>query len=414
MNDGYSSIQTALVVDDQAAHRKLAVALLKKLGVTTLWQAADGREGLEQARLHRPDLIICDVDMPDMDGMALLRGLRDVLPKPEIVILSSVDAAMLSTVQRLARDYGLLVLGALPKPAHIQSLSNLLARTSRHSQPISKGLRSPVPAPSYSDALLLQALADNAYEPYMEPKIDRITGHVVGAEALARLCLPGQPIIAPIHFIERLEALGKIDELTWQIAEKALRWQARWQAERLSLTLAINLSPTLIESAGMADRFTDLARRHGLPTKNIVIEITESAAISTRPETLEILARLRLRGFGLSIDDFGTGYSSLSQLSSVPFSELKIDRVFTAAAEEDYKARAVVEASIELARKLGLKTCAEGVEFTPAFQLIHDLEVDTMQGYLFSRPLPAADFGDWVRLWNTHMSTRRLYLGERL
>jgi EAL domain-containing protein (putative c-di-GMP-specific phosphodiesterase class I) len=130
-----------------------------------------------------------------------------------------------------------------------------------------------------------------------------------------------------------------------------------------------------------------------------VLEITESLLMADAARGLGVLARLRLKGFGLSIDDFGTGYSSLAQLSQVPFTELKIDQGFVFGAHSQPRKRAVVEASLDLARKLQLETVAEGVETVEDWQMLAELGCGIAQGYLVGAPVAAEDLADSVRRW---------------
>ena len=131
----------------------------------------------------------------------------------------------------------------------------------------------------------------------------------------------------------------------------------------------------------------------------MILEITESSVMSDAARGLSLLARLRLKGFGLSIDDFGTGYSSLAQLSQIPFTELKIDQDFVFGAHEQPRKRAVVEASLDLARKLGLSTVAEGVENVEDWQMLAELGCDIAQGYLIGRPVPGSELQALVGRW---------------
>ena len=131
----------------------------------------------------------------------------------------------------------------------------------------------------------------------------------------------------------------------------------------------------------------------------MILEITESSVMSDAARGLGLLARLRLKGFGLSIDDFGTGYSSLAQLSQIPFTELKIDKGFVIDAHAQPRKRAVVEASLDLARKLGLSTVAEGVETIEDWQMLAELGCDVAQGYLIARPVPGSELQAVVNRW---------------
>ena len=148
-----------------------------------------------------------------------------------------------------------------------------------------------------------------------------------------------------------------------------------------------------------ADRYQDIVRRQGVEPNEVVLEITESSVMADAARGLGVLARLRLKGFGLSIDDFGTGYSSLAQLSQVPFTELKIDQGFVFGLHSQPRKRAVVEASLDLARKLQLETVAEGVETVEDWQMLAELGCGIAQGYLVGAPVAAEDLAECVARW---------------
>ncbi|HEX4873068.1 MAG TPA: EAL domain-containing response regulator [Nevskiaceae bacterium] len=402
--------RTALVVDDHAVQRRLAEAVLRLLGVGQVLGAGSSEQALSLAREHQPELLLCDIDMPGTDGIALLRQLAQLPQPPAVVVISAVDAALLRTVGQLARQFGLEVLGALPKPVGEPTLGPLLLHSvapPEGSERYADPHRGPL-----AESVLEQALAERWFVPYYEPKVDRRSGRVLGAEVLARLQPPSGEPVSPSRFIAALERMGRINPMLWQLAEQSFRFAGQLTDQGWPIQLSFNLAPQQLLDDQLVERFVDLLREHGLSARQITLEITESAAIDAREQTLERLARLRLRGFGLSVDDFGTGYSSLAQLSSVPFSELKIDRSFSAGAVDDYRARAVVESCLDLARRMSLKTCAEGVETLGIFHLLQDLRCDTFQGYLFSRPRPEASFLTWAREWNASGAYRDLCLSE--
>ncbi len=131
----------------------------------------------------------------------------------------------------------------------------------------------------------------------------------------------------------------------------------------------------------------------------MTLEVTETIAMTDLAHALENLARLRLKGFGLSIDDYGLGYSSLQQLSRIPFTELKIDQSFVKSATDQQSHRAILESSVEIAAKLGLKVVAEGIESRSDWDLLKSLGCDLAQGYFIARPMEAAKIPDWAARW---------------
>lgn len=389
--------KTALLVDDDAAQRIVLELLLQDCGIDRVLVAHDAEGALSLLRTQPVDLLVCDLGLPGKDGVSLLREIGPLPRPPAVVIVSGVDSGLLQAAARLIAEMGVRLLGALSKPLRAGPLQALLSAALERPHGTPAGDRGDDPV---DDACLLGGLAQGWYEPFYEARIGCESGRVEGVELLARLCPPGRAAISPMRFIPRLEALGRVAEMTWQIADAGFGFVRRWRAAGLGLSVSLNLSPTLLHDADLVERLSTLAQAHRLEAREVTLEITESAAIDLSLSTLERLVHLRLRGFGLSIDDFGTGFSSLTQLSKVPFTEMKIDRSFTAEMQVDAKALAVVESSVSLARRLGLRICAEGVESGAILQRMRALRVDTVQGYHFHRPMPATAFEAWAGGWN--------------
>jgi EAL domain-containing protein (putative c-di-GMP-specific phosphodiesterase class I) len=163
--------------------------------------------------------------------------------------------------------------------------------------------------------------------------------------------------------------------------------------------VSVNFSADVLCEPGVVEHLAAVVTRQPVEPNNIVLEVTESVLARDTAQLLETLARLRLRGFGLSIDDFGTGYSSMQQLSRISFTELKIDRSFVHGAATRRHLRTILESSLELARKLKLKSVAEGVETEADWQLLRELGCDVAQGYYVAKPMPAEQFWDWHTRW---------------
>ena len=166
------------------------------------------------------------------------------------------------------------------------------------------------------------ALSRGEIEAWFQPQVEFGNGKVVGVEALARWKLADGRMVPPAVFVPVMEAGGLIDELTSLMLVQSCAWWKRWQARGLDLKVSVNVSAQNLTGPEVADRYEAVLREHGLAPEQVVLEITESSVMSDTARGLGMLARLRLKGFGLSVDDFGTGYSSLSQLSQIPFTEL--------------------------------------------------------------------------------------------
>lgn len=164
--------------------------------------------------------------------------------------------------------------------------------------------------------------------------------------------------------------------------------------------MSVNLPIKSLADVQTADRLIGLVRAHHVDPRDVVMEVTESALTTEIGHTLENLARLRMKGFGLSIDDYGTGYSSMQQLVRIAFTELKIDQSFVANVARQDSARVILEASLGMAKKLNISAVAEGVETQADWDMLHELECSIVQGYFIARPMASEDYLAWVKAWN--------------
>jgi EAL domain-containing protein (putative c-di-GMP-specific phosphodiesterase class I) len=205
--------------------------------------------------------------------------------------------------------------------------------------------------------------------------------------------------VLPYAFISLLEDAGQISELTWTMLARSARDCRNWRDAGLDLNVSVNISVKLLADPAIADAITWQVTQQGLEPKHMTLEITESAAMSSIGHVLENLVRLRIKGFGLSIDDYGTGYSSLQQLSRIPFTELKIDQSFVLHAVHEESSRMILESSLEMARKLGITSVAEGAETSQDWNLLRESGCDLVQGFFIAQPMKSADFPEWVNAW---------------
>lgn len=177
---------------------------------------------------------------------------------------------------------------------------------------------------------------------------------------------------------------------------KAAAFCGAWRAASgLDVSMSVNLSIKSLSNAQLADRVTALVRDEHLEPRYMVLELTESAATTDVGAALENLARLRMKGFGLSIDDYGTGYSSMQQLTRIAFTELKIDQSFVANAARQQSARVILESSLDMAKKLNITSVAEGVETQQDWDLLHQLGCQLGQGYFIAQPMDARALLKW-------------------
>jgi len=387
-----------MVVEDHGFQRRMALRLLSDLGIGGVSEAADGHSALHllEGNGQPPDVLLVDLDMPGMDGIEFIGHVAQRQLARAVVVASALDPALLNTVQTMARAYGLRVLGSVEKPLTRDKLAAVLGSFDEqlHAYDDDEVVEVTV-------AGLRDALANNEIEPWFQPQVELGNGKPVAVEALARWRRSDGRVVRPAHFIPLIEREGMVGELTDYMLEQSCRWKHHWDQRGLRLNLAINVSPQLLADESAADRYQEIVRRQGVEPNEVILEITESSVMADAARGLGVLARLRLKGFGLSIDDFGTGYSSLAQLSQIPFTELKIDQGFVSGAQKQPRKRAVIEASLDLARKLQLDVVAEGVETIEDWQMLADLGCGMAQGHLISQPVPGpelvAALGRWRR-----------------
>lgn len=222
---------------------------------------------------------------------------------------------------------------------------------------------------------------------------------MIGVETLVRWNHPRNGLVFPERFIAIAEQHGLINELTQTVLSAALRQLRAWRDRGLALQVAVNVSMENLRTLAFPDWVAEQLAAAGLPAGSLILEITESQLMVDKVASLDTLSRLRLKQVGLSIDDFGTGHSSLSLLRDIPFSELKVDRSFVHGASYDASLRAIVEASLAMARQMGLTTVAEGVEEKADWEFLRSAGCDQAQGFMIARPMPAVRLPGWLDHW---------------
>lgn len=259
---------------------------------------------------------------------------------------------------------------------------------------------------------LRHAIQHSEFELYYQPKISVINFQVVGMEALIRWRHPLHGLMNPRGFIDLAEEVGLIGDITdWVLAE-ACGQLAKWRAMGLGdLRMSINVSPQEFQRSDMVDRVSSQVKRHKLPEDSLEIEITENILLHDAASVIKKMSVIRELGVRISIDDFGTCYSSLNYLRLIPISTIKIDQSFVRDLSEEHRSSAIIQAIVDIARGFGLHLVAEGVETNYQMKTLHQLGCDEMQGYLFSRPVPASEA---ERLLNNSCDRLHMRLGATI
>ncbi|MBI5006107.1 MAG: EAL domain-containing protein [Nitrosomonadales bacterium] len=384
-----------LIIEDDAFQRDILITMLKSLGISSIQVACNGKQALDI--LIGPgsgniNIALCDLNMPEMDGMEFLRHMGAMHSNVAVILSTGMDDKIMTSVGKMTQMYGVQLLGMMEKPILLEQLRQQLLKYGKTERKVPQSIA----ARSFHLEEMLQAINSGQFEPFFQPKVDMKSGRLVGAEALARWRHPVHGVVGPDLFIPALEQTGNIDDLTFHILKKSAAAVRALHEQGHLLTVSVNLSLVSLDDTSLADKITRIVREAGVEPQFIVLEITESAAMTDVACALENLARLCINGFVLSIDDFGTGTSSLQQLTRIAFGELKIDQSFVTDFSVNKALRIVVESSVEMAHKLKLKSVAEGVETQQDWDALKAIGCDTTQGYYIAKPMDEGSFRDFV------------------
>lgn len=385
-----------LLIDDEPFALKLLSHQLAILGYDKVTFCGRGHDALSllENGVDDIDLIFCDLQMPEMDGVELVRHLGRIGYSGSLILTSGEDERLLQTAETLAKAQQLHVLGTLMKPVVPSALGQLLEAkfpsVVTPASPIQK---------TYPADELLWAIAEGQLVNYYQPKVDLTSGMVTGVEALVRWQHPDDGLVLPAQFIPTAEEHELIDDLTKTVLTNALRQTRLWHENGLPLQVAINIPIEHLYSLDFPDYVARMVEKAGVPLSSLLLEVTEIGLMKNSLPSLDILTRLRLKRIFLSIDDFGSHHASLTQLRNIPFDEIKINRTFVHGASRDISLNAIYMASLELSRQLGMKTVAEGVEDQEDWDFVRASGCDLAQGYFIARPMPAAEVSGWIVDW---------------
>ncbi len=386
-----------LVIDDVELIRKSIFNHLLSLGLlnSNIVLCASGDEAYYLLNSHQFDFIITDLLMDKGDGFSFIRKLIKINYRTALIVMSSLDKELVDMSYQLTRNAGnnLIMLGSFQKPLRKCQLKALI-ETNIH---ISNSLETfPLALQAkrekffkLEDVLCNKMLSDTGDTPfkmYYQPKICSKTGLIKSYEALARLYSPDSGIVPPDIFIPELEKKKLMESFTYLTIKLCVL-----DIEKIKSTLgihikvAINIPTDIFCLEHFPDTFISLTKT--VPANNLTIEITESKKENGQDDFMLNASRIRMRNIGLSIDDFGTEHSNLNRLAHIPFTELKIDKLYVMNLSENPKTLILITTIVEMAYKLGLKVVAEGVETSVIARELINIGVDELQGYYYSQPI---------------------------
>ncbi len=387
---------SVVVVEDHDFQRRTVVQLLRGLGVGTVKDAADGGAALQMLEgAPVPDVIICDIDMPGMDGVEFVTRVAERNLACSVVVASGLEGNVLRAVEAIGEGHGLHVLAALPKPLTARRLGEVLRKYTGLKRGGSDTARGAV----LSIGEVRDALEGDGLRPEFDPRIDLTTGALSSVEAGASWHAPdGTPVRAALvepalagdglllALLERLVVASML--LLHEVGRTGLDAKA-------PVRVALDIS-ALLSDASLADRLGQMVRSRGQDPHRFVCQLDDVALARAPASALAVLTRLRVKGFGLSMAYSGVGPSLTNQLGRVPLTELKLTRSLVGGAASEPKRFEVLEAAVATALDAGLPVVAEGCDAPGDFDMILALGCSEAQGAWVARPMGAGEIATWA------------------
>ncbi|MGR2703534.1 EAL domain-containing response regulator [Vibrio campbellii] len=369
-----------LIVEDDRLQATNLKILLNRLFEGTITVVHRGSEVATVCEAQPIDVMFCDIDLPDINGVNLLSTLAESSRPKGVVILSAMTQDVLEITYNMCLSAGYGFVRALTKPISNQQLTQIFGEFKQY---LSQEQFVSLPV-LMNDDEIDTAFNEGRFINYYQPQYSTSDNQLIGVEALVRCRHPKHGIIAPAQFITEIQVRNELDKLFWIVLENALQDMSTLKVD---INLSVNMNQKTLKQP-MSERLFALCEQYKIAPERITLELTEDEVYDCSVTSLANLANLRLRGVGLAIDDFGTGYSSLSQLATLPYTELKIDRQFIKDALTNFKSQQLTISSLHLAKSLGLKSVAEGVEDDETLAYLRELGVELYQGFVRCRPIP--------------------------
>ncbi len=386
------TIERILVVDDDPRIGRLARRVAEGMGIDTT--VIDDPAMFESAYYSaEPQAILLDLNMAGRDGVELLRFLSDIGSQSVVILMSGMDDRIIASSRHLGVSLGLDMGPSMPKPIELALLRELLDGLDKRAERIADV------SPMIEVSALEEAITGGQILPYYQPQVEIPEMAIVGFEVLARWQHPTLGLVPPVEFIGLAESTDLIASLTLAVMERGLQDLMFLESIQPNCRLSFNLSARMLNELDLPERIADVLESYGVSAERIVMEVTESGRIAELPRGIDILTRLRLRGVGLSNDDLGKGYASVDQLYRLPYSELKVDKDFVSAALHDRTARAIVESTIGLGKRMKMRVVAEGVEDVNILPDLLSMGCDIVQGNGICPASPLREVLSWAENW---------------
>lgn len=382
-----------IVADDDPLVTKLVSRILRDVGFKA--EEVNELEGFDVTLLSPQCIIILDLLLPNTDGIEFLRHLAASKMHNPVILLSGLSSKAISMAKAAGQAYGINIVDTLSKPINkarlVESVVQASKLPARHSADNSQKIMI-----EFDE--IVDGLKRDEFVPFYQPQIDLESFKVSGLESLIRWNHPVHGLLGPYHFIDIVESSELVEEFTLMAVEKSIKGYVYLsQAVGYSGLLSVNIPSVLLRKCEISESIINVAARYNVDPSRIQLEITESSSIDDYVQSLDIQARLVMRGFNLSIDDFGTGFSGIERLSSTYFDEIKIDKFFIQKTEKSEKYKKVVLNMIDLGHQLGMRVVAEGVENHNILSWLIFSKCDVAQGFYISIPKSLEDLESWLK-----------------
>ncbi|GGK53494.1 EAL domain, c-di-GMP-specific phosphodiesterase class I (or its enzymatically inactive variant) [Pseudomonas koreensis] len=383
----------ALIVDENSFQLAISVAILKRAGCDEVISARNGKFALEILKdSGYVDVAFFDLRMSDMDGLELIRVVGDYKLTPAIVISETLSADMRRAIRQITEIRGVKFIGDIAKPFNREMLYNLLQHTTKTGASVEACPTLPIPTKDE----LKDAIHNEQFVPYYQPKFNLETGNASSVEVLARWHHPNYGVIPPSNFLPELKKHSLLGSLLDSQLRAGLKLQRKaWQLGH-PLNMAFNIEAIQLSDALFTTNVSKILTERNMPGSGLTFELTESGLLDLSAITLENLARLRILGCSLSIDDFGIGFSSLQRLCQVPFNEIKLDSDFVSSLIHDPRCNAVITSTLALGEALEMSVVVEGIETEEQRKLLLELGCKIGQGYICAKPMPENSLLMWL------------------
>lgn len=386
-----------LVLDDAIDIAELIGDLAQQAGfVATVTTDIDAFNAALEC--NPPSVIVLDLQMPTTDGVEVLRQLSAVGATASILLVTGMDKRTIVSAERYGRQAGLNMLGVLPKPFTPETLIAKLTAA--------RNLTGQLTAADLGAALDNSSLVLR-YQPIIR-RIGQGSWHAESVEALPRWQHPDLGLLGPAQFLPLIssERSGLMQQLTDFVLQRGVEQLQQWQSAGLHLGLRVNVAAGLIADTGFPNRLERLLQEFGADPALLTLEINDVSSLGQSRDGIEILTRLRLKEIRLSLDDFGSAGPAINSIYSLPFNEFKIDHCITADLTREQGAPVLFRGLIDIAQKLDVVCCAEGVESAEQLDLLDEMGCELAQGFHICTPLPATHIPKALSRWTAEPASR--------